>query len=48
MLLLPPHCTSLPLPPHPRTRAPGNPVSTDGSSAGYKKFADKVKALAQV
>lgn len=26
----------------------GNPVSLDGASAGYKKFADKVKALAQV
>jgi hypothetical protein len=26
----------------------GAPVGVDGSSAGYKKFADKVKAMAQV
>ena len=26
----------------------GSPVGVDGASAGYKKFADKVKALAQV
>lgn len=28
--------------------APGSPVGVDGASPGYKKFADKVKALAQV